>query len=117
MRLGKVFIVVGLTSLVLAVISAGPIYAQPTAGSTSYAQSSAAAYGDNVVSPEKSALQAPVTRVHWRRLRYGPRAHWWRPYGYRHHFCRPHFRHYRPSFRCWWNGWRWVCPPRRIIIY
>jgi hypothetical protein len=117
MRLGNGFIVVGLMSLVLVVICAGSIYAQPTAGNTSYAQSSATAYGDNVVSPKTSALQAAVTSVHWTRWRHRPWGRWWRPYRYRHHFYRPYYRYYRPYYRCWWNGWRWVCPSRRIIIY
>ncbi len=111
MRRGKVFVVVGLMSLALVVIFASLTYAQPTVGNTSYCPSSETDYADNVVSPEKSVLQAPITSVHWTRWRNGPRAYWRGPY-YR-------YGHYasRPYPRCWWNGWRWICPSNRIIIY
>ncbi|MGO9567405.1 MAG: hypothetical protein ACLP5H_07695 [Desulfomonilaceae bacterium] len=111
MRCGKVFVVVGLVSLALAVSFAGSSYGQPTVANTSYDQSSATEYADNVVSPEKPALQASVTTVHWTRWRYGSRAYWRGPY-YRYGYYAS-----RPYPRCWWNGWRWICRPKTIIIY
>jgi hypothetical protein len=111
MRRGKLFVVVGLTSLALMVIFAGLSCAQSKVGNTSYGRYPATDYADNVVSPEKSVLLAPITSVHWTRWRNGLRAYWRGPY-YRYGYYAS-----RPHPRCWWNGWRWICPPKRIIIY
>jgi hypothetical protein len=111
MRRGIVFVVVGLLSLALAVIFAGSSYAQSTAGNISSNPSAITEYADNVVSLETSAVQAPVTNVYWGRWGCGPRPYWRRPY-YRYGY---YARGLYP--RCWWNGWRWICPPKRVVIY
>ncbi|MGO9120701.1 MAG: hypothetical protein ACLQPD_24195 [Desulfomonilaceae bacterium] len=114
MRSGRIFLVVSLMSLVMLPVFAGLSYAQQTAGTASYDQSSAREYTDTVVSPEKSEIQASVTTVGWRHGGYwrGPyRRGYWRPYyGYGLSYAYP------PYPRCWWNGWRWICP-KRVVIY
>ncbi|MGO9120645.1 MAG: hypothetical protein ACLQPD_23905 [Desulfomonilaceae bacterium] len=114
MRPGRIFVVVSLMSLFMVAVFAGSSYAQQTSGTASYDQSSARGYTDTVVSPEKSEVQASVTTVGWRHGGYwrGPyRRGYWRPY-YRYGWSYS----YPPYPRCWWNGWRWICP-RRVVIY
>ncbi|HTY22644.1 MAG TPA: hypothetical protein VMC85_05910 [Desulfomonilaceae bacterium] len=120
MRPGRIFVVVSLMSLVLMAVFAGSSRAQQMGGSVSYDQFSARESADTVVSPEKSELQASVTTVGWRHGGYWRGGHWGRPY-WRGHW-RPYHRYgwsylYPPYPRCWWNGWRWRCGPKRVIIY
>jgi hypothetical protein len=82
----------------------------------------AAAYTDTVVAPHGSAIQAPVSKAYWRGSRgyggwYGP---YHRPYRYGA-FSGPYryrtFYYGNRAYRCWWNGYRWKCPPRRVMVY
>ncbi|MGO9566299.1 MAG: hypothetical protein ACLP5H_02035 [Desulfomonilaceae bacterium] len=123
MRPGNALIIVGLLSLGLVVVFAGSSYAQQASGTTSYDQPAATQYTDTVLSLEKSELQASVSNVWWRGGGHWRRPYWrhnWRPYWRR--YWRPYYSYgwyygYRPYPRCWWNGWRWICPPRRVVIY
>jgi hypothetical protein len=73
-----------------------------------------ATHKDTVVDPLGSPIQAPVSNVYWRgsgRVYGGVYPPYYRPYRYG-----TYYYGYRP-YRCWWNGYRWKCKPRRVIVY
>jgi hypothetical protein len=121
------FTVVGLVSVAAVVLFFSPVYAQQTPGTSTAAASSTMVQTDTVVNPHGSAIQAPVTNVHWRggfrggfyggRRFYG--GFYNRPYLYRSWYPYSYRSYYSsyPYFKCWWNGYNWVCPKKRVIIY
>jgi len=123
MRHTSMFIIVSFISVAAVLLFFSSVYAQQLPGSSASRASSTAALTDTVVNPHGSAIEAPVTNVHWRGWRggrfYGARFHrgfYSRPYLYKSY---PYsYRYYSsyPYSRCWWNGYRWVCP-KKVIVY
>jgi hypothetical protein len=104
MRFVKGFVLLGLISLLAVSIHPDSGYAEQAQGAAPALASSAA---DAVVRTDEAG---PFMLAHWR-PRY--RGGWYvRPYSrgyYGPSYVRGYYRLY-PSVRCWWNGYRWVCP-------
>ncbi|MBI4964700.1 MAG: hypothetical protein HY913_15580 [Desulfomonile tiedjei] len=122
MRYTRMFAVVGFITVAAVALLFSSVYAQQTSGNSPSAATSAVLQTDTVVNPHGSAIQAPVTNVHWRGFRggrfYGARFHsgfYAKPYLYRSYPYSYRSYTYRP-YNCWWNGIRWVCP-KKLIIY
>jgi len=101
------------TSLALAAISSGNVLAQQLPAAPSSGTPVATEIKDTVVNPWSITDNVPVTNVYWRGRYYRG---WARPYyakpyrygGYYYGYGKP---------RCWWNGYRWKCRPKRVIVY
>ncbi len=102
MRLLKGVVLVGLISLL--VVSTHPDlgYAEQAQGTAPTLAPSAV---DTVVRTDEGG---PFMLAHWRG-RY-VRGWYGRPYGRWYYAARPYYYRLYPSVRCWWNGYRWVCP-------
>jgi len=100
--------VVGLVSLVIVAIFAGAGHAQQATANPRSGPVLMQTLTDTVVTPDASALSVPATTVYWRG-RYWHRPYL-RPYAYRYYYG-------YPGRRCWWNGYRWKCRPKRVIVY
>jgi hypothetical protein len=107
------FLLVVSMSLALAVLSSGDGNAQQAPGNSSTGQSPPMEIKDTVVNPYATVDRVPVTNVYWRGRYYRswPGRYSWRPYRYGGYYYG-----YRVP-RCWWNGYRWICKPKRVIIY
>ena len=101
MKFVKGFMLLGLISLIAVSVHPGLSYAEQTQGTAPILVPSAA---DTVIQTNEAG---PFMLAHWRpRYRGGIYV---RPYG-RWYYGAPYYRRVYPSVRCWWNGYRWVCP-------
>jgi hypothetical protein len=101
MRFLEGVVLVGLICLLALSIHPNLGYADQSQGT---ALTPSAAATDTVV---KAYQAGPFMLAHWRG-RYH-RGWYGRPYG-RWYYGAPYYYRVYPSFRCWWNGYRWVCP-------
>jgi hypothetical protein len=101
MKFVKGCMLLGLISLIAVSVHPSLSYAEQTQGSAPILVPSGA---DTVVRTDEAG---PFMLAHWRpRYRGGVYV---RPYS-RWYYGAPYYRKVYPSVRCWWNGYRWVCP-------
>ncbi len=103
MRFVKGFMLLGLISLIAISIHPTSIYAEQTQGTAPLVAPPSAA--DTVIGTDDAG---PFMLAHWR-PRYRGGVYVGRPYG-RWYYGVPYYYRVYPSVRCWWNGYRWVCP-------
>jgi hypothetical protein len=102
MRFLKGAMSIGLISLLAVSIHPNLGYAGQDQGTASTLAPSAA---DAVVTTGEAG---PFMLAHWKG-RYH-RGWYGRPYGRWYYGAPPYYYRLYPSSRCWWNGYRWVCP-------
>ena len=99
MRFVTGFVLLGLISLIAMSVHPSSSYAEQTAP---LVVPSAA---DTVI---RTGDAGPFMLAHWR-PRYRGGVYVGRPYS-RWYYGVPYYFRVYPSVRCWWNGYRWVCP-------
>jgi len=95
-------------ALALIAVSSGSARAQQAVG-----ESASTEIRDTVVDPRVVSDAVPAMSVYWGGRYYRP---WARPYAWRPYRYGGYWAAYRVP-RCWWNGCRWICRPKRVLMY
>jgi hypothetical protein len=112
METAKLFVCAVVLFLGVIGLSSESAFAQQGVG-TSGSNQVAMEMKDTVVDPGVVAGAVPATSVYWggRYYRSWGRPYW-RPYRYGGYWSV-----YRGGPRYWWNGYRWICRPTRVLVY